>query len=108
MDSPILIDIWTVDPSRHEELVRRISEQLRSLTTQRAGFISAQVYESVSGREVMVSVRMRTVEDRQHLIDSPEAHAAFRELRAIARSHSRLYRLIESLGEPDPQAPAPS
>jgi hypothetical protein len=108
MDSPILIDLWTVDPSRHEELVQRISEHIRSLTAQRAGFISAQVYESVDGRAVMVSVRMRTVEDRQHLIDSPEAHAVFRELRAMARSHSRLYRLVESFGEPDPQAPAPS
>jgi hypothetical protein len=108
MDSPILIDVWTVDPSRRDELVGRISEDIRSLTRHRAGFISAEVYESVGGREVMVSVRMRTVEDRQHLIDSPEAHAAFRELRAIARSHSRLYRLVETFGEPDPQAPAPS
>jgi hypothetical protein len=108
MDSPILIDVWTVDPSRRDELVRRISEHLRSLTTHRAGFVSAQVYESVDGRAVMVSVSMATVEDRQHLIDSPEAHAVFRELRAIARSHSRLYRLVESFGEPDPQAPAPS
>jgi Antibiotic biosynthesis monooxygenase len=99
MESPILIDLWTVDPARREELVRRISEKIRSLTVERPGFISAQLYESVDGRVVMVSIRMRTVEDRQHLIDSPEAHAAFRELRAIAQSHSRLYRLVESFGE---------
>jgi hypothetical protein len=108
MDSPILIDLWTVDPSRREELVGRISEHIRGLTAQRAGFISAEVYESVDGRAVMVSVRMRSVEDRQHLIDSSAAHAAFRELRAIARSHSRLYRLVESFGEPGSQAPAQS
>jgi hypothetical protein len=108
MDSPILIDLWTVDPSRREELVRRISENIRTLTEHRSGFISAQIYESVDGRVVMVSVRMRTVEDRQHLIDSSEAHAAFRELRAIARSHSRLYRLIESFGEAEPNAPGPT
>jgi heme-degrading monooxygenase HmoA len=106
MDSPILIDLWTVDPSRREELVRRIAEHIRSLTAERQGFISAELYESVDGSVVMVSIRMRTVEDRQHLIDSAEAHAAFRELKAIARSHSRLYRLVETFGEPD--APAPS
>jgi len=101
MDSPILIDVWTVDQSRREELVARISEHIKELTAHRAGFISARVYESVDGRAVMVSVSMRTVEDRQHLIDSSEAHAVFRELRAIARSHARLYRLVETFGEPD-------
>jgi hypothetical protein len=83
-------------------------EHLGSLTAKRSGFISAEVYEGVDGRVVMVSVRMRTVEDRQHLIDSSEAHAAFRELRAIARSHSRLYRLVKRFGESGPEAAAPS
>jgi hypothetical protein len=107
MDSPILIDLWTVDPSRREELVRRISEHIRTLTRDRQGFISARLYESVDGRVVMVSMRMATVEDRQHLIDSPEAHAVFRELRTIASSHSRLYRLVETFGQPDSESPEP-
>ena|ERR1700678_2471712 len=99
MESPILIDTWTVDPSRKDELVRRISDTVRDVILEQPGFVSAQIYESTEGGVVMLSVRMRTVKERQHLTDSPEAHKALRELRAIAHSHARLYRLVESFGE---------
>jgi hypothetical protein len=49
----------------------------------------------------MVLVRMRTIEERQELTDSPEAHSLMRELRLIARSHVRLFRLVENFGESD-------
>jgi len=98
MESPILIDLWTVDSSRRDELVQRISHNIRNVVSGQPGFVSAQLYESVDGGVVMVSVCMRTVKERQHLMDSPEAHNAFRELRAIAQNHSRLYRLVESFG----------
>jgi hypothetical protein len=101
MESPILIDLWTVDPSRRDELVRRIADMIRDLTVRAPGFVSAQLYESVDGDVVMVSIRMRTVADRQRLTDSPEAHDGLRELRAIAHAHTRLYRLVESFGEVD-------
>jgi len=99
MESPILIDLWTVEPSRRDELVTRIGELMRELMIGAPGFVSAQVYDSVDGGVVLVSVRMRTVEDRQRLADSSEAHSALRELRAIAHTHARLYRLVESFGE---------
>ena len=62
--------------------------------------VSAQIYESTDGGVVMLSVRMRTTKERQHLMDSPEAHKVLRELRAIAHAHAHLYRLAESFGEP--------
>lgn len=98
MESPVLIDLWRVDSLRREELVRRISEAMRDLVVEQPGFVSAHIYESVDGGVVMSSIRMRTVEDRQNLTDLREAHAALRELRAIAHSHARLYRLAESFG----------
>jgi hypothetical protein len=99
MESPILIDLWTVDSTRRDELVRRISDLIQDSVRGRPGFVSAELYESVDGSAVMVSVRMRTVEERQAITDSPEAHDALRELRAIAHTHARLYRLVESFGE---------
>lgn len=98
MESPILIDVWTVDPSRRHELLRRISDSMHKLGEQ-PGFVSGQVYESVDGGVVMVSVRMRTVEERQRLTDSPQIRELLRELRSIAHSHARLYRLAEAFGE---------
>lgn len=101
MDSPILIDIWSVDPSRRDELIRRISEIMQTVILRQPGFVSAQLYESTDGGSVMVSVRMRSVKERLALTDSPETHKALRELRAIAQTHARLYRLVESFGELD-------
>jgi hypothetical protein len=101
MESPILIDVWTVDPSQQAELAGGISAGLRNVIVGHRGFVSAQLYESTDGDAIMVTVRMRTIEERQELMDSPEAHSLMRELRAIARSHARLFRLVESFGESD-------
>lgn len=101
MESPILIDVWTVDPSQQGELARGISDGVRNVIVGHPGFVSAQLYESTNGDAMMVTVRMRTIKERQELTDSPEAHNLMRELRAIARSHTRLFRLVENFGEPD-------
>ena len=101
MESPILIDIWTVDPSQQGELARRISDGVRNVIVGRQGFVSAQLYGSTNGDTIMVMVRMRTIKERQELTDSPEAHSLLRELRAIARSHVRLFQLVENFGESD-------
>ena len=101
MESPILIDVWTVDPSQQGELARGISDGVRNVIVGHQGFVSAQLYKSTGGDAMMVMVRMRTIKQRQELTDSPEAHSLMRELRAIARSHTRLFRLVENFGEPD-------
>jgi hypothetical protein len=101
MESPILIDVWTVDPSQQGELARRISDGVRNVIVSHGGFVSAQLYESTSGDAMMVMVRMRTIKERQELTDSPAAHSLLRELRAIARSHVRLFQLVENFGESD-------
>jgi antibiotic biosynthesis monooxygenase (ABM) superfamily enzyme len=101
MQSPILIDVWTVDPSQRVELARGISDGVRNVVVGRPGFVSAQLYESPNGDAMMVVVRMRTIKERQELTNSPEAHSLLRELRAIAHSHVRLFRLVESFGESD-------
>jgi len=101
MEPPILIDVWTVDPSQQVELARAITDGVRNVMVGRRGFVSAQLYESTNGDAMMVMVRMRTIEERQELTDSPEAHSLVRELGAIAHSHVRLFRLVENFGESD-------
>lgn len=99
-ESPVLIDVWTVDPSREPELLQRILELTRGLLVDSQGFVSAQVYESVDHGAVMIRITMQDIKDRQALTDSAAVHNALRELRAIASSHSRLFRLVEAFGEP--------
>ena len=101
MEAPILIDVWTVDPSQRAELARGISDGVRNVMVGRPGFVSAELYEGTNGDAMMVMVRMQTIEARQELKDSPEAHTLVRELGAIARSHMRLFQLVETFGESD-------
>jgi hypothetical protein len=101
VESPILIDVWTVDPSRRGELAHAIADGLRKVIVGRQGFVSAQIYESTMGDSLIVTIRMRTIEERQELMDSPDARRLLRELRTIATSHARLFRLVESFGEAD-------
>jgi|SRR5271166_2365233 len=101
MEAPILIDVWTVDPSQRDELVKRISDGVQNVMVGRPGFVSAQLYESIDGGAIIVIMRMRTIKERQELTDSPQAHEVVRELRGIARSHMRLIRLIQNFGESD-------
>ena len=98
-ESPVLIDVWTVDPSREPELIERILEITRDLIVHHQGFVSAQIYESVDQGAVMIRVSMRTVKDRQALTDSAAVRSALRELRLIAHSHARVFSLVEAFGD---------
>jgi hypothetical protein len=98
-ESPVLIDVWNVDPSREPELLRRIRELVRGVLLDTQGFVSAQIYESVDHTAVMITITMRTIANRQALTDSAAMHGALRELRTIASSHARLFSLVETFGE---------
>jgi len=99
LESPVLIDVWTVDPSHEPELLQRVREITRDLLLGTQGFVSAQIYESVDHGAVMIRVTMDTIKDRQALTDSPAVHSALRELRVMADSHARLFTLVETFGE---------
>jgi CTP synthase (UTP-ammonia lyase) len=102
VESPIVIDVWTVESSRHEELVRVLSEKIRNLLLGWPGFVSAHIYESAGGGTVLCQVQMRTAADRQSLTDAPQFEQAYREVREIATSHRHFYRLVESFRQHAP------
>ena len=101
MESPIVIDLWTVEEGRKDELIAAISDFLQRIVVGYPGFVSAETYESTDGGIVIVSIRMRTAKDRRSLTDSTDAQDAYRKLRVIADTHAHFYRLVESFGEVD-------
>jgi hypothetical protein len=96
-ESPILIDVWTVEAEQQDELVRAIESTLRRLVVDRPGFVSADIYQSANRDMVLLTVRMQGARDRQALTDDPKLQQAYRELRRTATSHRHVYRLVESL-----------
>jgi len=97
-ESPILIDVWTVEAEQQDELVRAIEANVRRLLVDRPGFVSADIYQGAN--RVVLTVRMQSARDRQALTDDPKLQRALRELRRTATSHARVYRLVESLRAP--------
>ena len=86
-------------PLRLDELIAFVSDTLKGLVVRRTGFVSADIYESMNGGIVLVTVRMRTAKDRRELADSADVRRAFRQARSIARSHTNAYRVVESFGD---------
>ncbi|HEX4188629.1 MAG TPA: hypothetical protein VHY83_12080 [Solirubrobacteraceae bacterium] len=102
MESPILIDVWTVDSARQHELVRVLTENFQRLIPKQPGFVSAQIYESANGGTVLMEIRMQSAEDRRRMTDAADVQQAYREVRKIASSHRHFYRLVASFGESSP------
>jgi heme-degrading monooxygenase HmoA len=102
LESPILIDVWTVEPEEQEALVAALSANLRRVVLGRPGFVSAEIYQSANRDLVVLNLRMQSARDRQALTDSQEVEEIYRELRAIATSHRHIYRLVESFHPPPP------
>ncbi|HXB16673.1 MAG TPA: hypothetical protein VNV44_13140 [Solirubrobacteraceae bacterium] len=100
-ESPILIDLWTVEAERQEELLDAISANVERLLVHRPGFVSADLFQSANRDMVLLKVTMRTAHDRQELTDSPELEAVYRDLRHLARSHTHIYRLARTFS-PEP------
>jgi hypothetical protein len=101
VESPIVIDVWTVEADRQDELVRVIGTTLERLVVDRSGFVSAEIYESANRDMVLLKVCMRTAHDRQGLTDDPLLQQAYRELRGIATSHRHFYRLARRFDAPE-------
>jgi hypothetical protein len=47
----------------------------------------------------MIRVTMRTAKDRQALTDSAAVRSVLRDLRVMASSHARVFRLVEAFGD---------
>jgi hypothetical protein len=103
LESPIVIDVWSVEPEQQDELVAAISEVLTSHVVGQPGFVSAQIYQSANRDVVVMNLRMRSASDRQALSDGAALQEAYRGLRKIASSHRHLYSLAESFGAPPPE-----
>ena len=104
VEAPLaIIDVWTVEPDQREELIRVISENLEQHVLPLPGFVSAQIYESVNGQMLVLSLRVRSEADLREVSDSAELQRDFREARRIGRAHSHFYRLVANFGDqPEP------
>lgn len=92
-----LINVFTVDPARAEELLEVLCQFSETTIRQFPGFISATFHVSLDGRQVTNVARWASPEAFQHMMQSPVAAADIAACRAIAeRIDFNLYRVAAS------------
>lgn len=83
-DSPVvtLINVFTVEPTRQEELVelwQRATDDLRHLP----GFVSANVHRSFDGTKVVNYAQWQTRESFQAMLEHPDARPWLEQLAEV-------------------------
>jgi heme-degrading monooxygenase HmoA len=85
-DAPLvtLINIFTVDPGREEELFEALSKSTQELFTGLPGFISANFHTSLDGTQVVNYAQWASEEAFQGMLRTPAAQEHMAEIMTIA------------------------
>ena len=87
----VLINTFTVDPSRTEELLAVLSRATEEGMRRRPGFVSANLHVSRDKRHVANYAQWRTQGDLDAMMADPRAGVHMREAAAIASSFEPVY-----------------
>jgi quinol monooxygenase YgiN len=87
----VLINTFTVEPSRAEELVGVLSRATESGMRHMPGFVSANLHVSHDKRHVANYAQWRSQEDLDAMMKNPAAQVHMQEAASIARSFDPIY-----------------
>lgn len=94
----VLINTFTVDPEKAEELLRVLTEATEHGIRQRPGFVSANLHLSQDRKHVANYAQWRTEADLDAMLKDPAAMTHMREAADIATSFEPIrYQLRESV-----------
>ncbi|PZO66979.1 MAG: antibiotic biosynthesis monooxygenase [Paracoccus denitrificans] len=87
----VLINTFTVDPSKAEELLAVLSEATEHGMRQRPGFVSANLHISTDRRRVANYAQWRSQADFEAMMIDPEAKSHMMRAAEIASSFDPIY-----------------
>lgn len=95
VDQPLvtLVNVFTVDPARQEELATLLADVTDQTMRSRPGFVSANIHLSLDGTRVVNYAQWRTEADFQAMLADPEARIHMAQCSEIASADPRLYRV---------------
>lgn len=92
-----LINTFTVDPAKADELLKILSEATEHGMRQRPGFISANLHVSLDRKHVANYAQWRSKADNDAMMNDPDAQTHMRKAAEIAESFDPIYyELVES------------
>lgn len=86
-----LINVFTVEPARQQELVGLLNEATEQIMRHRPGFVSANIHASSDGQRVINYAQWRSEDDFKAMLADPVAQEHMQACGAIAGSDPKLY-----------------
>jgi len=93
-DIVTLINVFTVDPSKQQELVNTLIETTRRVWHLQDGFISASIHKSVDGKKVVNYVQWKGRQAFDKRLDDPQAIIQMNKILSMARADGHLYEVV--------------
>ena len=99
----VLINTFTVDPSKADELLKILSEATEHGMRQRQGFISANLHISQDKRHVANYAQWRSQADLDAMMNDPVAREHMGKAAALAASFDPIYYELRECHTAKPQ-----
>jgi quinol monooxygenase YgiN len=88
-----LINVFTVDPSKQDELVKVLENATEKVIKNLTGFVSANIHRSFDGRHVANYAQWESREALDAMLAHPAAQQHLRDAAALAQFEPNLYEV---------------
>lgn len=96
-DEPIiLINVFSVDPSRQQELIDLLTQATETSVRYAPGFISASLHRSLDGTKVAMYAKWRSTDDYEAMRKDPAPLPFLRRALEIARFQPGMYEVTRT------------
>jgi quinol monooxygenase YgiN len=93
-----LINVFTVDPSRQDELVKLLGDATDQVMRHMPGFVSANIHRGLDGRHVANYAQWASPEAMEAMLANPAAQHHMHAAAAMAQFSPGLYRVASVHG----------
>ena len=89
-----LINVFTVDPSKQQQLVDALIETTKQVWRLQDGYISASIHKSKDRKKVVNYVQYKGKEAFDRRLDDPQAIIRMNKVLSIAKADGHLYDVV--------------
>jgi len=95
-DKPvILINVFTVEPARQQELIDLLTRATSDSVRHAAGFVSARLHRSLDGTKVTMYAQWRSEQDYETMRRDPSPLPYLQQALAIAKFEPGMYEIVQ-------------
>ena len=89
-----LINVFTVDPSKQQQLIDALIETTKKVWRLQDGFVSASIHKSKDGKKVANYVQWKWKGAFDRRLDDPQAIVQMNKVLSMAKAEGNLYDVV--------------